>query len=1170
LHAHHESKYSSHSIHTKMKRKLFTVTRYSGFHALLIGCLVLLNASLKAQNFVYAKGMSNSAPLGGYMASNSIRADNLGNVFVIGYFEATADFDPGPGIANLTSAGGKDIFIARYTAAGNYVYAKAIGGSSQESTPGDNGQSITIDGAGNVYITGSFMGTADFDPGPGVANLVSEGGGDIFIAKYDATGHYVYAKSMGGISDDIGQGIAVDGSGNVYVIGGYYGTVDFDPGGGVANLNTGGMFIAKYDALGNYLYAKGMEGQCSGKSIAVDGAGNAFITGSYGGTIDFDPGAGVHELTCLGTGDLFVARYDVSGNYVYAKRMGGIASPGDGYEAVGNSITVDGSGNTYITGQYSGIIDFDPGAGEANLTGAGYWDIFIARYDGSGNYVYARPIGNESYDVGNGIQVDGLGSIVITGSFTGMVDFDPGPGTANLISGPSSTDIFVARYDAAGNYLYARAMTSATQSGAGFGLGVATDGPGNTYITGYFGSTVDFDPGPGIANLTVEDGINAFVTRLSNAGNYDWAKQLGSYSREFLFDEGKSIAVDGLGNTYVTGYFSGTVDFDPGAGIANLSSAGAEDIFIARYDASGNYIYAKRMGGPEQDEGYGIGIDASGNIYITGSFKQTVDFDPGASLANLTSQGSWEIFLAKFDASGNYIYAKSMGGAGEDIALGISVDGPGNAYITGYFTGMADFDPGNSTANLTSAGASDIFIGKYDPSGNYLYAKRMGGTNYSFGESITADISGNVFITGTFYGTADFDPGAGVVNLATAGEGDVFIAKYSATGNYVYAKAISGNSYQVGRDIGVDATGNVYVTGRSVGIADFDPGFGIMNMTSLGESDCYLAKYDVFGNYIYAKRIGGYGYDNGESLFIDGTGNAYITGAFSQTVDFDPGDGIANLSSTAQPDIFLAKYDPSGNYVYAKGTSGFGFSGNQGNGITVDGSGNIYVTGSFINTVDFDPGVASSNSTLKALNLIDIFIAKYGPPGTVPITLLSFDAKANNKADAVLVSWRTASEINNAYFEVERSSNGVLFEKIGRVKGCGTCNATQEYNFTDNEPYNGVSYYRLKQVDNNNKFSYSRIVSVEISNKSNTILQVNPNITDGAFKLIVKETADDKRAKVQIYNQAGSLVKQQAINLHKGDNVFDMNLSDQSRGVYYIGITDEKGGKIATGRVMRK
>jgi len=460
------------------------------------------------------------------------------------------------------------------------------------------------------------------------------------------------------------------------------------------------------------------------------------------------------------------------------------------------------------------------------------------------------------------------------------------------------------------------------------------------------------------------------VIILSNAQSYQWAKSMGGNDE----DVGTSIAVDGSGNVYTTGYFWGTVDFDPGVGTFNLTSVGFHDIFISKLDAAGNLLWAKSMGGADDDWGLSIAVDGSGNVYTTGYFRGTADFDPGAGTYNLTSVGESDIFISKFDASGNFLWAKSIGGTYFDHGKSIAVDGSGNVYTTGSFQGTADFDPGAGTYSLTSAGVYDFFILKLDAAGNFLWAKNIGGTSDDHCNSIAVDGSGNVYTTGSFRGTVDFDPGAGTSNLTSAGNSDIFVSKLDAAGNFGWAKNMGGTNFDEGNSIAVDGSGNVYTTGYFRGTADFDPGVGTNNLTSEGYFDIFISKLDVAGNFVWAKSMGGSFQDEGYSIALDGSGNVYITGYFQGTVDFDPGAGTSNLTSAGSRDIFNSKLDSAGNFLSANSMGGT--DNDLANSIAVDGSGNVYTTGTFVGTVDFDPGAGTSN--LTSAGSADIFILKLG------------------------------------------------------------------------------------------------------------------------------------------------------------------------------------------------
>ncbi|HNW90219.1 MAG TPA: SBBP repeat-containing protein [Bacteroidales bacterium] len=900
-----------------MKTTNLNKCKYLTLSKLFIMAMMLiysLTSAMAQVNCSWAFNPMDVLASGGNIQTKSMAVDQNGNVFVTGYFENVADFDFGAGTAPLISMGSTDCFFAKYDAAGNYVFAKNLGGTSN-----DYAFSVTVDVLGNFYITGNFWGTVDFDPGSGVTNLTSNGTGDVFFAKYDAEGKFVFAKQMGGTLDEMGMSITVDLFYNIYIAGTFQGTADFDPGAGIANLNSSGsedVFIAKYDLNGNYIYAKKIGGGSSDIVLgnAVDPAGYITITGYYAGTADFDPGAGTANLSSSGLTDCFFAKYDPAGNYVFAKSLGGTSHD------YSFSIALDASSNIYLVGNFWSTVDFDPGTGTANLSSSGIGDCFFAKYDASGNYIFAKKTSGPLDEIGTSIKIDNANNIYLGGYFQNTADFDPGVGVANLTS-TGNMDVFIAKYNANGDFINAKSFGGASDD---VGYSISIDAAGNTFVSGYFSGTADFDPGAGTATLVSGTGFtNGFIGKYDGSGNYLWAGVLGRNNSNSAFPQrGNSIKTDNAGNIYVTGFYRALVDFDPGPGLAELYAPSGQDIFFAKYNTLGNCIFAKSIGGSSDEDPRCINIDASGNIYITGIFQGTADFDPGAGVYNLTSAGSNDIFLAKYDPIGNLIFAKNMGGSSSDVGYSVAVDAAGYIYLTGYYEGTADFDPGAGTAYLSSSGLTDCFFAKYDPSGNFVFVKKIGGPSHDYSLSLALDASNNIYLTGNFWNTVDFDPGPGTSNLSSAGIGDCFIAKYDASGNYIYAKKIFGTSDEVGTSIFVDGSDNIYVSGYFQGTTDFGLGTGIWNLSSSGSFDIFIAKYLSGGNLVYAQRIGGAGEDVLNSSGIDANGNTYITGYFAGTSDFDPGPGIANITSHGSYDIFIGKYDPLGNYLYATAMGG--------------------------------------------------------------------------------------------------------------------------------------------------------------------------------------------------------------------------------------------------------
>lgn len=409
------------------------------------------------------------------------------------------------------------------------------------------------------------------------------------------------------------------------------------------------------------------------------------------------------------------------------------------------------------------------------------------------------------------------------------------------------------------------------------GSRITVDADGNSYVTGIFRGTANF----GTIELTSSGVADIFIAKYDAAGNVLWAKQAGGQD----IDAGKNIEIDSSGNSYITGEFLGTAKFDD----ITLTSNGNYDAYIAKYDASGNVVWAKQSGGSSLEVGRGIAVDNSGNPYITGYFEGSAIFDG----TTLTSTGGYDVFIAKYDAGGNFQWASRAGGTGDEFGRNVAIDGSGNSYITGPFKGVASF--GSTT--LTSSGLEDIFIAKYDPLGNVLWANRAGGTNKDAGNGIDVGISGNSFITGEFQGTATF----GSISLTSTNSifPDIFLASYDTAGNVLWAKSAGGNTNDFGKNIAVDGSGNSYITGEFDGSASF----GSTTLTSSGGVDIFVAKYDVSGNALWAKRAGGNLEERAAGIALDGSENIYISGYFLGEASF----GSTTLTSSGAGDIYTTK-----------------------------------------------------------------------------------------------------------------------------------------------------------------------------------------------------------------------------------------------------------------------
>jgi len=439
------------------------------------------------------------------------------------------------------------------------------------------------------------------------------------------------------------------------------------------------------------------------------------------------------------------------------------------------AIALDDAGNVFVTGQFRLTVDFDPGPGVANLTAVGSTN-YLASYDEDGTLRFAHTLGAASLQIPErGLGVDDAGNVYVSGWFSGLTDFDPGPGTQTL--NPADGNLFVASYDGTGAFRFAFNLGGDDPSFGEAGNAIAVDAAGNSYLTGEFSGETDFDPtGPGEL-LVQANGIgDAFLASYTSSGSVRFAIGLGGAER----DRGLGIEIDDAGNSYVTGSFRGTVDFDPDVTVLNLVSNGNREYFLASYTDGGALRYAVSAGGGFDDAGEGVGVDAAGNAFVTGWFQDSADFDPGPGVLTLTAAGNGDIFLASYTPTGALRFAYGFGASNNEQGKEAEVDDAGNVHLTGFVTNAVDFDPGPGTAIIDPIG-TDAFVVSYTNAGGFrsAYNFRSNPTAASLGYDLALDASARAHVIGSLSGSnVDTDPGTGTALLSSSGSTDGFFSSY--------------------------------------------------------------------------------------------------------------------------------------------------------------------------------------------------------------------------------------------------------------------------------------------------------------------------------------------------------------------------------------------------------
>lgn len=454
--------------------------------------------------------------------------------------------------------------------------------------------------------------------------------------------------------------------------------------------------------------------------------------------------------------------------------------------------------------------------------------------------------------------------------------------------------------------------------------GIGADAAGNYYVVGAYYDTIDVDFGPGETKLTPSNYTSTFVVKYTSNGTLVWGKKIGNFNCNAIPDEMK---VDAAGNIYILGRtgteIGDSLDMDPGAGQVLLTQENSSFRFawVLKWTTDGNFGWIKTIRSANASNGVGVygtglGLDASGNVFVTGSWDNDVDFGAPLNVSLNSPISRYSAFLAKYDPTGNFQWAK---GFIHDVNVSLSSNfcqfknihaSSSEIILTGYFKGLVDFNPGAGVDTL-SASSDNVIIVKLDNAGNYVYAKQMGGNNGDgYPNSSVTDAGGNIFLTGYFRGTQDFDPNVGVENLiASTTYGNIFVAKLLSNGNLGWAKSIgSDDDYQYGNDILLDATGNVWVTGEFGDTVDFNPGAGVNTLTSKGNTDAFLLSLDGNGNFLSANSWGGSSYDNVSAIIKDASGNVLLGGFYnSSDAELNP-----FARGFAAGNVYITKLTPDG------------------------------------------------------------------------------------------------------------------------------------------------------------------------------------------------------------------------------------------------------------------
>ncbi len=625
--------------------------------------------------------------------------------------------------------------------------------------------------------------------------------------------------------------------------------------------------------------------------------------------------------------------------------------------------------------------------------------------------------------------------------------------------------------------------------------------------------------------------LMAMVVHAQTPG-LDWANTISSTTG---VSEVNEVVIDPAGFVYAVGGFVGTVDFDPGAGVALSNSPnGIWHGFIQKLDTNGNFIWARVFPGNDLTWIESVALDAAGNVLLAGAFSGTTDFDPGVGVASLSSVGFQDMCWVKLNSAGIYQWSKRVGAAGLFCTpYMIKTDAAGGLITVGNFDGPMDFNPGGGTNNLSPNGLEDVFVQKLDAAGNFVFAKKFGGGDYESPETVNIDAAGNLYTSGSFFSsTVDFDPGGPTVNVNLLGMEDFFIQKMNSAGNFTSVARVGGAGASVWGQSALDAAGNVYSGGSFEGTVDFDPGAGTTNFSTGGQTHGFIQKLNSSLALQWVRRITCNNIIYNRSVTTDASGNVYVAGDFMGTADFDPGAGVVSRSSPNQVTYFL-KLDPSGNFVWVAILESAQY--NFLDGLAVDPNTNVYGGGYHYGTTDFEPRATTFFMTSDDN---DSWLLKFGQ-SPLPLPVSELELTASPMPRQVELSWFQSAAVGVQRYDVQRSTDGLIFEHLGSV------NDGLAFTYSDRGVIPGRQYwYRLRLLDFNGGESYSEVVDAVVP-ETNAGMGLFPNPAQGSVTI----WADAPLGKLNLINSVGQVVR--AFDAAEAVSYL-LDLQGVARGLYWL------------------
>lgn len=801
----------------------------------------------------------------------------------------------------------------------------------------------------------------------------------------------------------------------------------------------------------------------------------------------------------------------------------------------------------------------------------------IANFICGQNLDWGYAMGGTSSEEGNSIATDAAGNIYTAGHFAGTADLEPGSGVTNFTAGGRS-DIFITKTDPFGNWIWTKIFTGT--SGYNSVRQIAVDANG-IYAGGRFEDTVDFDPGPKVKQLVSNGKADAYMLKLDLNGNLEWVHSFGAQH----FDNLNAVDVDQYGNSYFAGVYRDTIYLDSNGVNKRITSA-FNDGIIVKYSPNGSLIWAKTISGPSSDYIYGIRISDKGNIYFTGNATGAVDFDPDTSVFSHRGSGNNYHYVCKWDSTGKFNWVKSISAQSGAFGYAIDVDDKENVYTTGMYKNTLFADTGSGMKSYSGIGDYDIYIMKRRANGEHAWVKTFGGTGYDRAYDVKVGQNGDVYCTGYFADTVDFDPGAVVHKVGVQNRYDFMINRLDSTGKFkkVYHFPCSSSNY--GKQLVIQKNGLLAV-GNFFGTMDFDPSPATDNRRASG-GDIFTLKLSSCKSVLVIDKVTAckpFTWIDGKTYTSSNTSATFLTST-SQGCDsvirLNLTMNQINKSVTRSQSALTANATGASYQWINCDSANVAISGATMQSFTPTASGNYAVVinnGTCTDTSDcitfciaLDTSVTTGKNQLLANATVDTYQWLNCDLGNTPVsgaTKASFTpTKSGNYA--VVVSNNLCADTSSCYWvcksfdttvtvksgSISSGQSGAKYQWINCDNGNTLVQGATQQDYTPTESGNYAVVLSDSACSDTSSCKYVTAVGVEsLSKIYGQKLSIYPNPTKGKVSIELNYSEDN--LKVELFSINGQKLLSKSL---MNTSLIELNL-DQPTGIYMLHVTNSVGDK---------